>query len=204
MTSVNVLPQLAPTNGTDDALCDAELDLQFAQFGSLRTAVTHPNDLIGGQFGVGDGFSVQAALPSLAIPIPHIVGLRPEEEMVGPRAGRVVAVVKNIQAVRNGTDVDLPRDSMRGLAARCSPRSGEQKSITKVRPGTSPIPTSLVVDNDLSSITFLPSRHPLHGAPASDGAEPTSTLVSLRSVDGRSAVFAGVVNAAHVAIIGHP
>src|SRR5687768_5339755 len=44
-----------------------------------------------------------AVLPALARRVPHVVGMRAEEQMVWVTAGRVIAVVADVQALRNGT-----------------------------------------------------------------------------------------------------
>lgn len=57
---------------------------------------------------ISDG--IAAALPDHIV---AVVGLRPEEQVRGVHAGRVVATVENTLAVRDRAVDQLPRDTMR-------------------------------------------------------------------------------------------
>ncbi len=60
--------------------------------------------------------------PILASAVLAIVSPSPEEQMIGVDAGRIVALVKNIDSFRYRTLVNFVRDTMRSLGAAVQPK----------------------------------------------------------------------------------
>ena len=66
--------------------------------------------------------------------IPNVIALRPEKQMRGIDAGRVVALMKNRQTIRNWTMVNLPRHTMRANGCAVQPEQPIPESMAATRP----------------------------------------------------------------------
>ena len=106
-------------------------------------------------------------MPPLADHVPHVLGVRRQEQMIGIRTGRIVAPVADEQARRDGANVNLPGEARR-LRAHAAPL----RPLTSVAPpigGAGPCPAGIGV---LPPDGVAPEQRSWRLLPAAQRAEP--------------------------------
>lgn len=88
-----------------------------------------------------DGASARGYVPSLADGVPNVLGLRPEEQMVGPNAARVVAGMADLHPLWDWPVETFPQDSMRAAIDSVLP-----EIAVSMRGGALPLPTTWGTD----------------------------------------------------------
>jgi len=110
-----------------NSLCSKSADFAYLRFGKFRAMVVNP----------------ASTCPSLS-PLPNLVGIvigiSPQEKMMGIHAGRIVAVMANEQTFRNWAIVKFPGDTMRNKM-RAVLASFIDNSIVADAAGPLPFPT---------------------------------------------------------------
>lgn len=100
---------------------------------------------------LGQSVSFSMNMPAFCLSICHIVGLASKKKMFRIYATRVITFMANKHSVRNFSIEYFPRCSMRQLRADVSAATNSTVTISN---GTSPLPTTLCLENFLEKSFF--------------------------------------------------
>lgn len=211
MKSVNVLPRSARSDSADGRNRKSKAARErreinpttaFAAYQAhivlrdLRPTMAGPTQNLARVDALRMLVAAESSLSALAVAVARVHGVCPNEQVVRPNAGRVVAMVADGESFRDVAEVEPPGQAMGVLTATRATRAGSHNAVAESIARSLPLPASVAL-KDLAPKAVLLRGHYLVGPRASDRAEPPAALVTDRARYVGSAALTGVRPSSH-------